>query len=227
MVGDIGLSWPVRPREEGGYYTSVMTSGIEVDLELSALSNFTVRPGDCIYISAGDLVSDSYRDVIVHWVAGLPEGVTIALAASSLVRDVHADWLENILPMVDVFTGNVDQARRLGAVIGCDVESADFLSILHGENAIAVVRDGARGAYLRTRAYPQRRQVASLDYPVVDTLGVGATHTGVFLAGLVAGCDPLDALRRANVAGAMAVSRPGAHGALDDAEITRLAATLS
>ena len=51
--------------------------------------------------------------------------------------------------------------------------------------------------------------VPSLSIEVADTLGVGTAHTGVLLAELVKGHDRLQALERANVAGAMAAEKHG------------------
>jgi sugar/nucleoside kinase (ribokinase family) len=43
----------------------------------------------------------------------------------------------------------------------------------------------------------------------VDTTGAGDAHTGVFLANVVQSRGVLESLRRANVAGAVSVTRPG------------------
>jgi len=42
---------------------------------------------------------------------------------------------------------------------------------------------------------------------VADTTGAGDAHTGTFMAALAAGASPLDAVRRANLAAATAVSK--------------------
>jgi len=43
----------------------------------------------------------------------------------------------------------------------------------------------------------------------VDTNGAGDTHTGVFLAALASGAGPAEAVRRANAAAALSVTRRG------------------
>ena len=43
----------------------------------------------------------------------------------------------------------------------------------------------------------------------VDTNGAGDTHTGVFLAALAAGAGPAEAVRLANAAAALSVTRHG------------------
>ena len=44
----------------------------------------------------------------------------------------------------------------------------------------------------------------------VDTTGAGDAHSGVFLAGLAAGLTVTEAVRRANAAAALTVTRSGA-----------------
>jgi sugar/nucleoside kinase (ribokinase family) len=44
---------------------------------------------------------------------------------------------------------------------------------------------------------------------VVDTNGAGDTHTGGFLAALADGADDAEAVRRANAAAALSVTKPG------------------
>lgn len=225
MVGDIGLTLVLM--EDSGYYTSVITPGIESDLELVALSGFAAREGDHIYVSAGDLVYEPYRTAVTAWLRGLPRGVRVMLAASSLVGGLRAEWLRDILPLVDVFSANATEADEVAALLGCPLDSAEFLAQLRGPDAVAVIRNGAQGARLISVDAPAGVVVPSLDYDVVDTLGVGATHTGVLLAALAQGQQPIDALRRANVAGAIAVSRAGGSGNIEAAEIERLAASLA
>ncbi len=53
----------------------------------------------------------------------------------------------------------------------------------------------------------------------IDATGAGDAHTGVLIAGLAAGLDPVSAARRANAAAALAVTRRGAATAPTRAEI--------
>lgn len=225
MVGDTGLTLVIM--EEGGYYTSVVTAGIEAELEIDALSHHALGDDDVLYVSAGDLVCAPYREAVLSWLADRPRGVRVVLAASPLVRAVRSQWLRDVLGLVDVFTANATEADQVGHAIGCPVTSPDFLAALAGDDAIAVVRDGAEGALLLQSGADTAVRVPSLNYPVVDTLGVGATHTGVLMASLAQGLDPLHAVRRANAAGAIAVSTAGSHPSLDAATLDRLARTLS
>jgi spermidine/putrescine transport system substrate-binding protein len=54
---------------------------------------------------------------------------------------------------------------------------------------------------------------------MVDSTGAGDTHTGVFIASLAQGLDPIAAMRRANAAAAISVTRRGPATAPDRAEL--------
>ncbi len=52
-------------------------------------------------------------------------------------------------------------------------------------------------------------RIPAPEVDAVDTTGAGDAHAGVFLAELAAGHAPAIAARRANVAAALSVTRPG------------------
>ena len=58
----------------------------------------------------------------------------------------------------------------------------------------------------------------------VDTTGAGDAHSGVFLAALAAGLTARDAVRRANAAAALAVTRAGAAVSPSRAELDQFLA---
>lgn len=64
---------------------------------------------------------------------------------------------------------------------------------------------------LSTAVAPGVEAVTVPGFPVgaVDTTGAGDTHTGVFLAGLLRGADPVTAARTADAAAALSVTRRG------------------
>jgi sugar/nucleoside kinase (ribokinase family) len=69
-----------------------------------------------------------------------------------------------------------------------------------------LVRLGRDGCLLLMRG----RDIQQLPAPsleVADTTGAGDAHTGTFMAALAVGASPLDAVRRANLAAATAVSK--------------------
>ena len=76
-----------------------------------------------------------------------------------------------------------------------------------------LVRRGAEGCTVDGIAVP------GFAVDAVDTNGAGDVHTGVFLAGLGGGLDPVAAARRANAAAAISVTRRGPTGAPTRAEL--------
>ena len=54
---------------------------------------------------------------------------------------------------------------------------------------------------------------------MIDSTGAGDTHTGVLIAALAQGLDPLAAMRRANTAAAISVTRQGPATAPDRDEL--------
>jgi sugar/nucleoside kinase (ribokinase family) len=86
-----------------------------------------------------------------------------------------------------------------------------------------LVRAGAAGCLL---AGPSGPPVHVPGFPVtaVDTTGAGDTHTGCFLAALAAGEPALAAVRRANAAAALSVTRHGPATAPATQELARFLA---
>jgi ribokinase len=83
-----------------------------------------------------------------------------------------------------------------------------------------VIRHGAAGCTFG--GGPPRAPVTpvpAMKVTAADTTGAGDTHTGVFLAGWVAGLGIPDALHRANIAAAISVTRSGPAAAPGPAEI--------
>lgn len=67
---------------------------------------------------------------------------------------------------------------------------------------------GAEGAWLHRRG-AEPELVGSIAVDVVDTTGAGDAHAGALLAGLADGLTLPAAVRRANAAAALAVTRLG------------------
>jgi ribokinase len=106
---------------------------------------------------------------------------------------------------------------RCDVVIVNESEAANFdLELM----ARAVVTLGARGAEYLERG----KRVAHCSAPRVeaeDTVGAGDAFCAAFTCRYVAGDTPIDALRYATTAGALATRRRGAQGSLPDDEEVR------
>ena len=94
-------------------------------------------------------------------------------------------------------------------------------------HADVIVRTGPDGAVLVLRAGGGSDPLSHIPAPAVtavDTTGAGDAHSGVFLAALAAGLTARDAVRRANAAAALAVTRSGAAVSPSRAELDQFLA---
>jgi len=89
-------------------------------------------------------------------------------------------------------------------------DPGDALRALTGRlpRAGVLVRVGPDGCLLGGRGFVAER-VPGFRVEVVDTNGAGDTHTGAFLASLASGAPVIEAVRRANAAAALSVTRRG------------------
>lgn len=203
VVGDIGMK--IQMIEAGGYYASVLTTGVEVDISSRELDKVPMHPGDVAYISAGDLTHTSYRTALANWLPTLPEQVKVVMAATPQISQIDPQYVSEVLPYVNVLTCNEHEARFLPGSVGH--LSSGYVAEKLPAAAWVVERIGSYGAKLIDAQ--RETMIPSISVKVADTLGVGAAHTGVLLAELVKGREPSQALARANVAGALAAGKAG------------------
>ena len=143
---------------------------------------------------------------------------------------------------LDVLVVNEHEARDLaGDVVGedgtggtggedgtddPDATEARLAAVLLDRVPAVVVTLGGRGCLVAERGRRVVR-VAAPRVEAVDTTGAGDTVCGVLAAHLARGAGLADAARLAVVAGALAVTRPGAQDAVPDAaEVERAAAAI-
>lgn len=207
MVGDTGMILVLL--EDGGYYTSVLSPGIEADLEVEMLAEVEVRDNDWIYLSAGDLILPSYRRAMLKWLGSLPASARVVVAASSLVAQLQPEWLQQLLPHVSVFSSNEREAQIVARLVGQVTSSAAFRQMLKGPDAIVIDRLGGKGTYAYDRTHPQGLWAPPRTSALADTIGAGGMHIGTCIAGLMQGRDLAEAMARANIAGAAAIAVHG------------------
>jgi sugar/nucleoside kinase (ribokinase family) len=134
----------------------------------------------------------------------LENGVTVVVDPGPLVAEIPRSILRAAAARCNWWTCNEREARLMtGAAIPND--SIRGLAELAGRDGV-LVRLGRHGCLLLMRG----RDIQQLPAPsleVADTTGAGDAHTGTFMAALAVGASPLDAVRRANLAAATAVSK--------------------
>ena len=143
--------------------------------------------------------------------AGLPDlfrtlkrrGLTLSLDTNDDPDDCWNGVLDEVLPMVDVFLPNDDEACRIAR--RPTVEEA--LDALATTVPLIAVKCGARGALVQQGA--SRFQVPGVSVTPVDTIGAGDSFNAGFLAAWLRGADPEVCAQAGNIAGALSTQRPG------------------
>jgi sugar/nucleoside kinase (ribokinase family) len=211
--GDTGFD--VALVEADGERTFITALGAESLREPGAWNLVRVRPGDVVYVSGYGLVPPASRAILGAWAARLPPGVLLFVDPGPLVADIPAPVLDPVLARCDWWSCN----QREGALLtgASDPAEAARRLIRRTGHADVIVRAGPDGCVLAQRvAHPGLDHGLSLSHipapavTAVDTTGAGDAHSGVFLAGLAAGLTATEAVRRANAAAALAVTRSGA-----------------
>ena len=120
---------------------------------------------------------------------------------------------DELLALVSVLTPNESEAERLSGIRSDDergLERAASALLGRGVGAV-VVTLGAAGAYLATAE--QRETIAGWRVEARDTTGAGDVFNGALAVALAGGLSMLDAVRFANAAAAISVTRDGAQSA--------------
>ena len=185
--------WDVAIVEPGGERSFLTTVGAEADGDPSDLR---LGDGDLLHVSGYALAREPSGSRIAAWIGSVPPEVVVLVDPGPLGSHLPARVLDPIVGRADWWSAN---AREVGDA------PASVRQLL--------VRRGADGCTVDGIAVP------GFAVDAVDTNGAGDVHTGVFLAGLAGGLDPVAAARRANAAAAIAVSRRGPTGAPTRAEL--------
>lgn len=158
------------------------------------------------YFGEGDIL------IIQNEVNGLKE--IMAAAANQGMRiffnpsPVDDDMMSLPLETVDTFIFNeIEGAALTGVSADEPVDMLDALTEA-SPNAHFVLTLGSRGAMYADAN--DRFRIDAIPVEVVDTTGAGDTFLGYYIAGLLEGKSPEDAIVLANRAAAIAVTRPGA-----------------
>jgi sugar/nucleoside kinase (ribokinase family) len=208
----VGTVQSPRPADTGvvitivdgaGERTFVTSPASIVGATAGELAAVAPGPGDAISVSGYELLHGPSRDVLLPWLAALPPRVAVVFDPGPLAPWSAPDAVAAVLARVDWCTANAAEAARITGAVDA-VEAVRAL----GGRAGAVVRTGAGGCVVAVRGGEPVR-VPGFAVDAVDTTGAGDAHTGVFIAALAAGTDPIAAARTANAAGALTVTRRG------------------
>ena len=146
--------------------------------------------------------------------AGVPVSFDINVRVEALKNPVFFRNVQLAMERADYILGSaIDEIPMLA-----NERDAELSARKLGENgAVVIARSGAQGADL----YRGDRRLHSPAFPVTvaDTVGAGDTFDGAFIAAILSGKSDADALREANAAAAICVSKPSGRGSPSRAEL--------
>ena len=181
-----------------------------------------------VYVSGYGLVPPESGRMLGTWAAGLPpRSCCSSIPGRWSLTSRRWSW-DPVLARCDWWSCN---QREAALVTGSSdpAEAARRLVRRTGQASV-IVRVGPDGCMVAIRepdpAMAYRLSVSHIPAPAVtavDSTGAGDAHSGVFLAGLAAGLTVGDAVRRANAAAALTVTRSGAAVSPTRAELDQFA----
>lgn len=186
--------------------TFITSIGAEGMLTADDMARVDVDDADVVYVSGYALAVRERARVISEWLAGVPEAARVIFDPGPLVGDLDEDLRTRVLARTDILTVNAREARILGDA-GPTGGHAQLLAMIRGGGAV-ILRDGKEGAVL-IRNDASARSVPSIAVDAVDSNGAGDAHGGVLAAALLRGEELEAAVRRANIAAALAVTEQG------------------
>jgi len=186
--------------------TFVTSVGAEGQLTRADLDRVTLRADDVVFVSGYGLAHPVNGAAIADWLGTVPSSVRVVFDPSPLVDTLPAAVLAAVSARSDVVSANSREARLLSPTSATLAEAA--AAIAAAARGTALVRDGADGCWV-VESGSEPVLVPGFPVVAVDTNGAGDAHDGVLAAALGRGASLQDAVRRANAAAALAVTRPG------------------
>ena len=186
--------------------TFVTSVGAEGQLTRADLDRVALRADDVVFVSGYGLAHAVNGAAIADWLGTVPSSVRVVFDPSPLVDTLPAAVLAAVSARSDVVSANSREARLLSPTSATLAEAA--AAIAAAARGTALVRDGADGCWV-VESGSEPVLVPGFPVVAVDTNGAGDAHDGVLAAALGRGVSLQDAVRRANAAAALAVTRTG------------------
>lgn len=219
--------------------TFVSTRGAEAHAPDDAFAGIEPDAHDVLYISGYTLVHPTARALLAFLRRTAGHRWAAVFDASPMVAQADDLTLSTLVGYRPVWTCNEREAGLLaarlgvgargGADAGADAAAADgetdaaaaYRALADALGAPLIVRVGSGGAWVCDGACTP---VPGFPVEPVDTNGAGDCHTGVLCACLARGLPLVDAVRTANAAASIAVTRRGPATCPERREVERLLA---
>lgn len=233
-IADLDSGVCVVMVEPSAERTFVTTLGAERHLTVASLATSEPAAGDLVCVSGYTLVMPQTRDPLLAFLGRLAPGVVVVLDPGAPFAALPPAIRDAMLATTQVWTSNLDEARGFvraghpGRVDERGIATMDRAALAVGAllpGAVVIVRDGPKGCAL----VRDGELVVAAGFPQtpVDTNGAGDCHTGVLLAEVAAGRGWAEAVRRANAAAAIKVTRRGPATAPRSGEVDAFLASLA
>ncbi|GAB3616864.1 PfkB family carbohydrate kinase [Okibacterium endophyticum] len=222
-LDDVDSGYSIVIVDETAERTFITHVGAEGRLDATAIGSVAAADDDIVVVSGYSLAHPVNAAALPGWLDTLPERTKVVLDPSPLVAELPPDVLERVLSRTDVLTANAREMRLLAGSTGpadLALAAAEAVQRLRRGGTV-LARDGAAGCIVADGS-GETRAIAGFPVDPIDTTGAGDAHTGVLVAALLRGEPLADAVRRANAAAAVAVSRRGPATAPTAAETDRL-----
>ena len=204
--------------EPDGERTFITSPGVEADLARRRLADLPLAPQDTVFASGYDLAYPELGPAIAAWMAKTPRSVRFVVDPGPLVADIPTQVMALAIPRASVWSMNLREAELLTGTAAPEAVRAYMRPGL-ARDALLVLRDGPRGAWISAGADEAARRIPAPLVAAIDTTGAGDAHSGVLIASLAAGLQPAEAVRRANAAAALSVTRAGPASAPTSVEL--------
>lgn len=222
---DTGICVCLLERDER---TFVTTLGAERRITVAALQASQPVAGDIVGVDGYTLVLPQTAEPMLDWLGSLPAGVRVVLDPGGGFAEQPYEIRDAATAATSVWTSNLSEALAYVAVSGATLRQAqgtDPTSLIAATDAVAallphavvIVRDGPAGCAVRENGVTT--MVPGFPRDSVDTNGAGDAHTGILIAGVLAGMTWTQAAVRANLGAAIKVTRLGPATAPTAAEI--------
>jgi sugar/nucleoside kinase (ribokinase family) len=186
--------------------TFVTSVGAEGRLDRADLDRIALRDDDTVFVSGYGLAHPVNGAAIADWIGTIPADVRVILDPSPLVDTLDPSVLGPVMRRADVVSANGREARLMSP--GAAGLAEAVAAIAAAARGTALVRDGDAGCWVVSPGIDPLL-VPGFAVDAVDSNGAGDAHGGVLVAALSRGLTLVDAVRRANAAAALAVTRFG------------------
>lgn len=194
--------------------TFVTVRGAETQGDAHCFEQLEPDDDDIVHINGYTFAHPTSRGLLAFLERYQSHRFTTVFDPSSVTSGAEDRLLSAIIAHKPIWSCNYEEALALGRRLGLASSALDdaagtcaALSVY--VKAPVILRSGAAGAWLCANPGESAELIPSYHVHAVDTNGAGDCHVGVMSAELIRGASLQEAVRIANVAAAISVTRRG------------------